>query len=47
MSDLGVLFAGFAAAWAITFGYLWYLAQRTKDLQRRLGNVEARINPSP
>ncbi len=45
MSDLGFLFAGFAAAWAITFGYLWYLARRTKDLQRRLGNVEDHIGP--
>ncbi len=44
MSELGFLFVGFGAAWAVAFGYLWYLAQRTKELQRQLGKVEDRID---
>lgn len=44
MNDLGFLFAGFAAAWAIAFAYVWYLAKRTTDLQHKVDNVEGRID---
>ncbi len=44
MSDLGFLFAGFAAAWAVAFAYLWSLAKRTQALQQQLSRIEERID---
>lgn len=40
MSNLGFLFAGFAVAWGLVFGYVWLLARRTHDLEARLQGLE-------
>ncbi len=40
MDNLGFLFAGFAVAWALAFGYVWHLARRTRDLETRLDQIE-------
>ena len=42
MSTLGFLFAGFAVAWAIVFGYVWTLARRSAELEARLARLEGR-----
>jgi CcmD family protein len=40
MSNLGFLFAGFAVAWALVFGYVWMLARRSGELETRLQALE-------
>ena len=42
MSNLGYLFAGFAVAWGLVFGYVWLLARRSQSLETRLQGLERR-----
>jgi len=40
MTNLGFLFTGFTVAWALAFGYVWYLARRTRSIESRLEGLE-------
>jgi CcmD family protein len=43
MTTLGYLFAGFALAWGVSFGYLWHLGRKASSLQRQIDAVEQRV----
>lgn len=43
MSNPGFLFAGFALAWALAFGYLWHLSRRAAAMQRQIDALEERL----
>ena len=43
MSDPGYIFAAFAVAWALTFGYVWVLSRRNAELQRQLEALQKRL----
>jgi CcmD family protein len=47
MSNLGYLFAAFAAIWAVLFGYVLVLTGRTKRLQRELDDLKASLPGKP
>jgi CcmD family protein len=42
MSNLGFLFAGFAVAWALVFGYVWLLGRRSDGIEARIAELERR-----
>jgi CcmD family protein len=43
MSNPEYLFAGFALAWALAFGYLWMLSRRSAEVQRQIDALEQRV----
>ena len=44
MSDPGYIFAAFALAWGLTFGYLWFLSRRNAQLQQQLEALQKRLD---
>ena len=40
MGNLGFLFAAFAVAWLLVFGYVLSVARRTKEVEGRLERLE-------
>ena len=43
MSNPGFLFAGFALAWVVAFGYLWLLSRHSANVERQLEALERRV----
>ena len=44
MSTFGYMFAGFTVAWCAAFAYLWNLSRRSRRLEQRLEQVEAKLS---
>ncbi len=40
MSPLKALFAGFALAWVVVWGYIWIVGRRASAIERRLQVLE-------
>ena len=43
MTNPGYLFAGFALAWGLALGYLWFLSRRSDVVQLELEILEERL----
>ena len=42
-SNLGFLFAAFAVAWAVFFGYVFYMSRRERELRRDLDQLRRQV----
>lgn len=42
-SNLGFLFAAFAVAWAVFFGYVFYMSRRERELRRDLDELRRQL----